>query len=162
MKKDRKKQVIIIPQKEEDKVFISTCEGYHLIGLRKFISIMGLNINVQPPISTPEVARDLVKEGYCVMLTNNLTIKNEEDEIAEEIKHIEIFIPEQVTEYQFEYFVQNKRLSTYNIVIYKYYQDGTLKIINKRTTEKPVLEKLLTELENNIKVETKTRKLIKK
>ena len=153
-----KKIVRIIANENKNNIepFYRSCEYHHLQGIRQFIYHCELNLDEQL-LDSMQASKLLASLGFCVMLSS----------AYDDIENIEIFIPEQISKKQLEYFNQEKmqqKLAESNLVLYKLTKESSLEITSKSITKEPIINELMKELNERLelaKTTNKSRKLIK-
>lgn len=110
----QKKQVIIISNENiySFKPFIKNCENKHRETLFEFIYVTGLNVKNILTASSQELSCDLVEQGFCVMLYNNINQK----------ENLTIYLPQQLSNNQRKYF-EDRIANLGNLSLSIYYLD---------------------------------------
>ena len=150
-----KKVVIVIPNEYEVNIslYVKSC-NYHAEGIRSFIYEAGIDLHGKEILNINEMSYELSKQGYVIMNFDSFN----------GFENFVIYLPNKISPKQLEYFEKRKeQLKNYNIAFCVHNGHNTLNITDKTTTDKPIIDELLNELNNRlISKQTKTKTLKKK
>ena len=133
------KAVIIISNEYETKIplYVCPCNNQHKEGVMNFIYQNDISLPETKNLTTQEISFTLGEDGFCVLLYSEEA--NRKDLVA--------FIPNQISPNQYNWFKKReKELIKYNLAFFNYTQNGTWYPVDKTTTETPIIEELMNQL----------------
>lgn len=149
-----KKIVIVIPNEHEVNipVYAKSC-NYHAEGIRKFIYEAGLDLHGKEILNINTISIELAKQGYIIM---NFDSFNGNENII-------VYLPNKISLKQLEYFEKRKeQLKNYNISFCVNNEHNEMNIIDETTTNSPIIDELLNELNNRLIIDKSKNKILKK
>lgn len=150
-----KKEVIIIPNELEVNInpFYFSCKELHIEGLKKFIYQYDLSISSPIIKNADKVSKELADDGFCIIHTDEF----------DKIKNLLVYLPIKITNKQLEYFYSKQEdLKKYNLMLLTKEETDNFKVIDQTTTEKPIIDILMEELNNRLITKAKRKVLTPK
>ena len=144
------KLVVVIPNEYATQipVYVKRC-NYHAEGIRSFIYDAGLDLHGKEMLNSNTMSLELSKQGYIIMSLDSF---NDQQNLV-------VYLPNEISPNQLEYFKKRKvQLKDFNLSYCTQNEYNEMNIVDVTTTNNPIMDELLIELNNRLITKEKNKK----